>query len=230
MVVSAQCEHCGTDLRHAPIISALDDPFGLSVQHIIQHWFGIVDTPPDSLFGMIEQSGHILYHILCAVVSDTPLHFAEENQEKDSDANLERIISFLQSPRQRREALNKHRSQELISNPISRDQLEILPIFAQTIGDYTYLRYRSAFRALTNWPHGLFQWLDDNIHPQKRAARHSIPWGAPANLYGRLSKDKWQHPAFQFLQDAFDVYLQERLAPTHLQRLRRFSSTRTEVI
>jgi hypothetical protein len=90
-----------------------------------------------------------------------------------------------------------------------------------------YSRYRVAFQALTNWPHNFLAWLDEQTKAHYPVPSTPRPKMAPDALLRRLSHEKkWQHPAFQFLQDAFDTYLKERFSSSRLQTLRRFSSSR----
>jgi hypothetical protein len=88
----------------------------------------------------------------------------------------------------------------------------------------SYLLYATAFKALCNWPQGLYDFLDDykQYHIPESA-------GSPAAdlrpLYTPWNSEQWQQPELQFAQDAFDDYLVSRYwltpAVANLQRVKR---------
>jgi hypothetical protein len=77
-------------------------------------------------------------------------------------------------------------------------------------GDITpaksYILYATAFRAMVNWPQGFYNFLD-----AYRLRDGQLPSGHIRRDLGRLYsvwlKKSWRHPAFRFVQEAFDRYL-----------------------
>lgn len=84
--------------------------------------------------------------------------------------------------------------------------------------------WASALRGLMNWPDGFFRFLD-----QYRFRPQSFPTNslrALNVLYNTWIQRYWQHPEFDFLQEAFNQYLVQHFPPTrslrHSARLQKY--------
>jgi hypothetical protein len=69
-----------------------------------------------------------------------------------------------------------------------------------------YILYATAFKAVVNWPQGFYDFLDayrqrDNQSPS------SLPRRDLGRLYFYWLARAWKHPAFQFVQEAFEHYV-----------------------
>jgi predicted site-specific integrase-resolvase len=88
----------------------------------------------------------------------------------------------------------------------------------------SYTLYATALKALLRWPHGFEEFLDAYT---TRELREEWPSGVSLGpKLGALYRDwlsrRWDHAAFDFLQDAFDRFLLRRFGQVHaLRQLRR---------
>ncbi len=75
--------------------------------------------------------------------------------------------------------------------------------------------YATAFRGLLDWPQGFFAFLDAY---RQRPAERTLNGlqDAFGNLYRSWLMRFWQHPAFDFIQTAFNDYLVERMPVFHI--------------
>lgn len=74
--------------------------------------------------------------------------------------------------------------------------------------------YATAFRGLMNWPHGFFAYLDayrkrPGLDQKETGLRREF-----GGLHYSWFEHGWKHPAFDFIQTAFNDYLVERI-PAH---------------
>lgn len=70
----------------------------------------------------------------------------------------------------------------------------------------SHLLHTTAFKAITHWPDGFY----DLLHAYRCRPDKPFQHGLPADfsyLYTRCLEKRWQYPAFQFVQDAFNHYL-----------------------
>jgi hypothetical protein len=68
----------------------------------------------------------------------------------------------------------------------------------------SYYVYATAARALTNWPQGLYAFLDDCRGARTELTTLSGDFGT---LYTQWLSRGWNDPVYNFIQDAFDEYL-----------------------
>lgn len=83
---------------------------------------------------------------------------------------------------------------------------------------HSYLVHATAFKALLDWPQGWHAFLE--AYQAHNADTRGA--GSGTGIYGRLGplystwiRRAWRHPAFGFLQDAFDRYLLDRHSQVH---------------
>ena len=61
-MVNGHCRHCEYRLAEAKTVSLADDELGMFTQHLIQSWFGLVESPRDKQ-GIPRKSNAVLYRI-----------------------------------------------------------------------------------------------------------------------------------------------------------------------
>ena len=74
----------------------------------------------------------------------------------------------------------------------------------------SYCVYTTAFKGLVDWPIGFHNFLDAQFSsPGSEKHLRQSP-GKVGSIYVQWLQHNWQHPAFDFIQKAFDDYLAER--------------------
>lgn len=86
--------------------------------------------------------------------------------------------------------------------------LDRIPAFRRMTPLTSYLASTTAFKAMTNWPTGFYEFLE------AYRCRHGEPGPRDlstdlGHLYRTWLQKWWQHPTFQFVQEIFDQYLLE---------------------
>jgi hypothetical protein len=88
-----------------------------------------------------------------------------------------------------------------------------------------YCLTAAAFRALTDWPHGFWNFMD-GYRPVQSGEAYCDPKRQLGTLHAVYLEMLWKHPDFHFVQQAFDVYFLEHFAhKIHLQRHKRFHAS-----
>lgn len=193
-VALAHCNHCGADLREARPVLVTGDDHGLFVQRVIQAWLTSVPLPTaDPRFPLLPaQPPNVLFRVLDG------LRWAVESA-RQADPAWEYAC------------------------PVPAGAEEFVPALKRTRlpPAASYRVYATAFQALLDWPNGFYEFLRAYNFQEKRrnqaAALESddVPhWrvdrrGLHADLgalYSQWVQWRWQHPAFAFLQEAFEQY------------------------
>lgn len=74
--------------------------------------------------------------------------------------------------------------------------------------DVLYRLYVTAVKSVLAWPNGFYEFL--HAYPSRKSPSKARHWfGQLDNFYATWILKNWQHPAFQFVQDAFAWYVQE---------------------
>ncbi len=71
----------------------------------------------------------------------------------------------------------------------------------------SYRLYATAFKGITNWPEGFYEFL--RAYRKQQQSGKPLNGGPKAdlgNLYTQWLQDYWQHPAFEFVHKAFEHY------------------------
>src|SRR5260370_20622406 len=175
-IIAAQCSACGSSLTEAETLSLDGDKFGLFSQYLIQSWLMSNPTPRDTAIQLPEQPPRVLYRIL---------------------DGLRQAISTLGDPMW-------HYLHKVDTMP-----LEITPKQErQTLVPYeSYCLYATACKGLVDWPQGFYEFL--RAYKTQRIGVQPIHGGPKVdlgNLYTQWLQDYWQHPAFAFVQEAFEKY------------------------
>ena len=71
---------------------------------------------------------------------------------------------------------------------------------------HAYCLHATALKGIVNWPDGFYDFLQ--AYPLREARKASGSLMADfGNLYGSWLERRWRHPAFQFVQEAFNQFL-----------------------
>jgi hypothetical protein len=102
--------------------------------------------------------------------------------------------------------------------------LSLFPCLSK--GDLTpakvYILFATAFKALVHWPHGFYEFIEAYQKRDGRLTTTLFIHDDLGYLYTTCLEQLWRHPAFHFVQHAFDLYLLDHYSasPT-LARFRR---------
>jgi hypothetical protein len=189
-LIKAHCPQCQFDLTQSPLNPVQGDALGLFSQTILRSWLGL-DSLPEA----------------------KPLFILPDH----SPTILYRLVDTLRWVIMR---LDLH--WDYLYRPLNAVDLSFSSCFSKQ--DITpaksYLLYATAFKALLNWPHGFFDFLDAYKFHLGRSGHGSIQQDFDY-LYIACIQKLWRHPAFDFVQDAFDQYLLDNYPSDTLVRLHR---------
>ncbi len=153
----------------------LDNDAGLALQRVIQSWF-LNNTTPDAAPPLPEAQPRVLYRVLDG------LQWAARMLAWTEWSHLHRIDS------------DPHMA---MLQP-SEGQNKIRPYDS-------YRLYTTAFKGITNWPEGFYEFLRAyRMQQQSGKLLNSGPKADLGNLYTQWLQDYWQHPAFEFVHKAFE--------------------------
>jgi predicted site-specific integrase-resolvase len=195
-IVNACCGQCGIDLGNAPSINIHKDQIGFLSQQIIQGW--LLDTP----IPLLEKDY-------------LPLH---------PPRVLFRVIEGLRFTAQR---LAGSGWTHLHTLPSNRDILAVtFKADSRSLTPYqSFCVYTTAFKGIIEWPKGFYEFLDAQHDQFGRAVHMSRMQKDFGTMYSHWFQRQWQHAAFDFVQDAFNLYIAERygISPSilHSDRFRR---------
>lgn len=193
-VALARCSRCGADLRQARSVSVAGDEHGLFVQRVIHAW--LTAAPPPAADSRSRtwpaQPPNVLFRVLDG------LRWAVESALR-TDPAWEYACPVPAGADGGGPALRRTRLSSAAS----------------------YRVYATAFQALLDWPQGFHEFLRAyNFQEKRRNEAAALEaddvryWrvdrrGLHADLgalYSQWVQWRWQHPAFAFLQEAFDQY------------------------
>jgi len=174
-IVEDTCKNCGFDLRNAHASSLDNDELGLLSQEIIQSW---LQKRP---FLEIGES---------ALLPDEPARALYRFMD-----GLRHIIASTPNWNYPQHTLGDDGS-VLIPRERSADHLTTR---------VAHVIYRTAFKALTNWPEGFFEFLREYINHNYKSGRRQ--YFGLHNLYERWISAKWEGEEFQFVRTAFDYFV-----------------------
>lgn len=184
-IVKGQCPHCQFDLTSATAVDVAGDEFGLFAQTTLLDWFGL--TPERSgtnwskwSTSLPQQTGAILYRLVIGI--QRSLFGIDRDWPYWRQANRE-LPSSLSSVH------GRCRQQSLMP-------------------EMAYLLLVTAFKAMVNWPHDFYDFLDAFQGRNGRAVTYAFTRDFGA-LYHLCLAKRWALPHFQFVQEAFDHYLVE---------------------
>lgn len=192
-VVKGQCPKCQFDLTQAVVSDVTQDAFGLFAQTTLLRWFGLVREEcghqfslPNSLqetwtpwtASMPQQPTAVLYHLVEGVQRSLLRIKPNWHYWHTEGGCMPPPLGFV-----------KRRARLQGLTP-----------------EMTYLLSATAFKALVNWPHGFYAFLDAYQERNGRSVKHQFPQDF-GDLYRLCLNGRWSSPHFQFVQAAFDRYL-----------------------
>jgi hypothetical protein len=150
---------------------------GLALQRVIQSWF-LSNTTPNAAPLLPEAQPRVLYRVLDG------LQWATRTLTWTERSHLHRIEGdphmIMLQPGERQNKMTPYDSYHL---------------------------YTTAFRGITNWPEGFYEFL--RAYRMQQQSGKFLDGGPKAdlgNLYTQWLQDYWQHPAFEFVHKAFEHY------------------------
>jgi hypothetical protein len=184
-IVDTHCCHCGYNLAIAESPSLSGDEWGLFTQQLIMAWLGLAPAPTS------------------AWVDTLPQH---------SLAVLYRVAEGLRASAARA-GLKWHHMHSVAGVPSppydAGDKKSIRKAHLQAAT--SYLWHATAIKGLVRWPEGFYDFLRayrnrPGVQAENKLSRDlGIVYSYWISIY-------WEHPPFQFVQDAFDAYLLEEYA------------------
>jgi excisionase family DNA binding protein len=165
------------DILAGSEVLPLGNDAGLALQRVIQSWF-LNNTTPDDAPLFPEAQPRVLYRVLDGLQWATRmLAWTEWSHLHCIDGDPHMAI------------LQPGKGQN-------------------TITPYeSYRLYTTAFRGMTNWPEGFYEFLRAYQMQQQSGNLHN---GGPkadlGNLYTQWLQDYWKHSAFEFVHKAFEWY------------------------
>jgi hypothetical protein len=192
-IVSQRCRSCQSDLSAVEPLSVEGNALGILSQQIIQSWLGVADG------------------------TELPVGY---NPPSCHPATLYRLLENLS-----RRLLICWKDWPTLPAPLGGLTEHIAaPIYKMKLmtPDGIFHLHRAAFTGVTNWPNGLFQFLDaysgcysptqTPMNRDKRLKQIRQDWFQPA----------WGNPDFEFVQQSFVNYLLARNIPLPVSLVEQF--------
>jgi hypothetical protein len=182
-VVETRCGRCGADLTEGRSVHVGDDELGLFAQQVIQSWLNVAPMPGAPWpYSLPDQPPGVLYRVLDGL---------------------------------RRYVMRINADWKLIHRPVGVEGLDTAPSqhvsVSRIMPGESYTWYVTAFKALINWPDGFFEFLQAYRLREGVKARGKLNKDL-GTLYSGWLEGYWQHPAFEFVQDACDRYVLDNYA------------------
>ena len=180
-IVNACCSQCSMDLGNAPRVDISEDVVGFLSQQVIQGW--LLDIPVS-----LPREDYLPPHpprVLFRLIDG--LRFTAQRLAGSSWAHLH--------------ALPSHHDALAVS--FKADSRLLTPY-------QSYCVYATAFRGIIDWPKGLYEFLDAQHDQYNKAGRKGRIQDDFGSMYSHWFQREWQHAAFDFVQDAFNLYIAER--------------------
>jgi DNA-binding transcriptional MerR regulator len=176
-IVEMQCRKCKGNLAESKVL-LLDNDIGLVLQRVFQSWLLNNMTPSDATSLLPETLPRVLYRVLDGLQWATRM-LAWTEWSHLHCINGDQHIALLQP---------------------GKGQNKITPY-------ESYRLYTTAFRGITNWPEGFYEFLRAyRLQQQSGKLLNGGPKADLGNLYTQWLQDYWQHPTFEFVHKAFEHY------------------------
>jgi hypothetical protein len=184
-IVQTCCEQCGSDLMATPAVSLRGDDWGIFTQQLLVAWLGLAPPPTSAWMETIPQhSPAVLYRLMEGLRAST--------------MRADPHWTYL------------HPGTGLAGLPYHYRERKSLKT-ARFHPANSYVWHATAVKGLIDWPEGFYDFL--------RAYRRR----PGVQTKGKLITDlgiiyrywlplHWAHPAFQFVQEAFDTFLLDEYA------------------
>lgn len=184
-IVQTRCEQCGSDLMATPPVSLRGDDWGVFTQQLLMAWLGLAPPPTSAWRETIpQQSPAVLYRLMEGL--------------RASAMRADPHWTYL------------HSGMGLAGLPYHYRERKSLKT-ARFHPTNSYIWHATAVKGLINWPEGFYEFL------RAYRRRPSTPAKGKLNtdlgiIYHYWLPTHWNHPAFQFVQEAFDTFLLDEYA------------------
>lgn len=187
------CPNCGYSLCDTPTQSVAHDALGLSIQAVLQSWWGQSETSIPVNVTLPDKDTKTLFSIIYGLRKAVL-------QSKGYMATFHNpgVIELFDSPMQ------KKQRKKLKRNPTTH-----------------YATFATASKGLLNWPNGFYDFLDAYRHRLGRKPTGDVQVDF-STFYVRVIEKQWQARTFDFVQRAFEDFIVENhtLSPSilHMKR------------
>lgn len=178
-IVENRCPTCRTDLSAAVPISIAHDEVGIAAHRLLQAWlFSSPGAGGREDMGLPDHPDQVLYHVVEGICHSLRTASPEWFY-------LHAVHADRTTPRFRLQRYTKG---------------ELPP-------DVLYCLYATSVKSIWRWPDGFYQFLQ--AYPSRKGSSNARHWfGQLGSFYRTWIVQNWQHPTFQFVQDAFAWYVQ----------------------
>jgi predicted HTH domain antitoxin len=195
-IVNAHCSQCDVELAKAPHIDISEDEIGFLSQQVIQGWLLDISVSLPREDYLPPHPPRVLFRIIDG------LHFTAHRLAGLGRTHLHTLPAH----------------HDTLAVPFKADAHSLTPY-------QSFCAYTTAFKGIIDWPKGFYEFLDaqhDQYSKAGRKGRIQKDFGA---MYSHWFQRQWQHAAFDFVQDAFNLYIAERYGISssilHSDRFRR---------
>ncbi len=174
-IVEAQCSKCSANLSLAESVVLYDDKWGMFSQCLIQTWL-MREALPGSMGTLIPtETPRVLYRVVDGLQWATRMLVRTD-------------WSYLHYVKSKHPDTEQHQKNETRN---------ITP-------QESYSLYATACKGIIRWPHGLWDFLQAyRTHMGAIKPASGGPKADLGNLYSQWIQEYWQHPAFEFVHNAF---------------------------
>jgi len=182
--------------------------------------FDLTRSPTTSIAG--DERGQFSQQLIQSWFGLEPAPDQVARLPHQSLAVLYQVLSFVQ-----RAICAIEQRWDYLHDPFDDAAIKVFP--CQTRAQLTplksYLLYATALTALLDWPAGFYKFLDAYRLRDQRQQTDTAPDDL-GYLYSLRHDERFQHPAYHFLQQAFGQYVQENFQYSFaLQKMRRLQPT-----
>lgn len=190
-IIRKQCKACLNDLSSAEPLSMEGDEVGFLSQQVIQSWFAVADIPElPCKYNLPDCHPIVLYRFLqnlsrCVLIRCEDLDILPA----PLDGLSEHIVTRMQKRKNYQKQIQSVRSEEI------------------------FHLYKAAFVSITDWPSGLFRFLDAYIEyaaPRQQIIYQNKHLNTIRNAWFRSA---WRNLDFEFAQRGLIDYLMVRDIP-----------------
>lgn len=194
-IIDDRCPFCFAKPSQAKYVDISQDQWGLLTQQVIQYWLGLAPQPSD-------------YSLYWREDVPFPVYLNMVEGLRRVVVRTEECWSFINQYYNRPHL-------DGLANPQMKDKKDWLPA-------NIHLVCAAVMCALIHWPDNFYAFLDSYRLRGGREPSHVVGEDL-AQIYTQLLEKAWRSPPFQFVQEAFNEYLESRYATSlSLLRLRRY--------
>ncbi|MBN1668785.1 MAG: TniQ family protein [Anaerolineales bacterium] len=178
-ITRGKCRQCDGDIARQTPLYVPTDPFATSAHDTLRSWLGLPASPlPASAWGLPVQPRRVLFWVMIGLVSH-----------------------MMRSPNNPFILVHPAIPLNLVKPIDCRHKRSCSPL-------WFYPLVTAAFKAMRRWPQGFLEFLTSfsNRHPNSSLSYAHATGGMDAFYWSWVDR-KWNHPEYEFIQEAFDEYL-----------------------